>query len=302
MIRNRILRGADGWRLDVADELSDTFLEELRETVKETANGDGIIIGEVWENAVEKIAYGKRRHYFFGKQLDSVMNYPFRNAVLSLIKQRDAKAFYHTLTELYASYPIAVSNSLMNVLGTHDTARILTELGEAGDVWEELSNSELANRHLSVAQREKAVRRLKLASVLQFTVFGVPSIYYGDEAGMEGYRDPFCRMPFPWGREDLELTEHYRALGRLRQTHCALKDGIFRFLEVEDDFLVYERAAETDRLCIFANVGNSRRIRLPKDSENALTGEILARDIVLSSDSFLITEPIKEKGTRTKSD
>lgn len=290
IVRNWLLRGADGWRLDVADELSDPFLEELRQTVKTSTDGNGIIIGEVWENAAEKIAYGKRREYFLGKQLDSVMNYPFRTAVLSLIKDRDAQRFCHTLIELYASYPLAVSNSLMNVLGTHDTARILTELGEAGNDWEELSNDALACRRLSSEQRSLALQRLKLASALQFTVFGVPSVYYGDEAGMEGYRDPFCRRPFPWGKEDRDLIDHYRALGRLRQNNRVLKDGRFRFLEREDRYFVYERASETERLLVYANVGEARRVRLPADAENALTGTALEQEVRLASDGFLIVK------------
>ena len=266
-VASRWLRaGADGWRLDVADELSDVFLDELRETVKKETNGEGLIIGEVWENAADKIAYGKRRRYFGGKQLDSVMNYPFRNAVLSFLQRGDAEEFYNTVTELYASYPPFVCNALMNLLGTHDTERILTLLGvgERGGFGK--SNNELARLRLNPNQRVKAIRLLKIGALLQYTVYGVPSVYYGDEAGLEGYHDPFCRMPYPWGREDNELLEYYRFLGKLRAEHACLKDGDFRFVYRDASAFVYERRKGDDVLLIAANMGKET-LKLP------LTGE-----------------------------
>ena len=248
--------GADGWRLDVADELCDEFLDEFCATVKRETKGEGLLIGEVWENAAEKISYGKRRRYFRGGQLDSVMNYPFRNAVTAFLTEGDAKTFYDILTEIYASYPKSVSDSLMNLLGTHDTERILTVLGDK-TLGEGLENPALAKRRLSKKDRARATELLKLASVLQFTVYGVPSVYYGDEAGVEGYHDPFCRMPFPWGREDSDLLAHYRMLGELRHRHPALSDGAFRFLMVQEHAFAYERYDKIsgDRLRIAANMG-----------------------------------------------
>lgn len=258
--------GADGWRLDVADELSDDFLDEFRATVKQETNGQGLIIGEVWENAADKVAYGKRRRYFGGHQLDSVMNYPFRNAVLSFLQRGDAEEFYHTVTELYASYPPFVCNALMNLLGTHDTERILTLLGvgERGGFGK--SNDELARLRLNQNQRVKATRLLKIGALLQYTVFGVPSVYYGDEVGLEGYHDPFCRMPYPWGREDHELLEYYRFLGKLRKDHLCLKDGDFRFIYRDASAFVFERRKGDDVLLIAANMGKET-LKLP------LTGE-----------------------------
>ncbi len=249
-----IQRGVDGWRLDVADELSDEFLDELRETVKHASKGNALILGEVWENAADKIAYGKRRRYFRGRQLDSVMNYPFRNAILGLLQRGDTEFFVHVLTEIYASYPKQVSDSLMNLLGTHDTARILTVLGDNGE-GEGKSNTELSRKRLSPAQRARAVRLLKIASALQFTVYGVPSVYYGDEAGLEGYHDPFCRMPYPWGKEDAELMRHYRMLGALRRLHPALHGGSFRFLSHAVGHFVFEREKDGDRVLVAVNLG-----------------------------------------------
>ncbi|MBE6699568.1 MAG: glycoside hydrolase family 13 protein, partial [Ruminococcaceae bacterium] len=273
-------KGVDGWRLDVADELSDEFLDELRHVVKQNTKGDGLIIGEVWENAADKQAYGNRRRYLSGDQLDSVMNYPFRNAILALLRDGDAETFYHILTEIYASYPRTVSHSLMNLLGTHDTARILTLLGDEGK-GECLPNDTLAHLTLTKEERENARTLLKLASVLQFTVIGVPSVYYGDEAGVEGYGDPFCRRPFPWGREDADLLSHYRALGKLRGEHQALASGEFRFLAHDATSFVFERIGKNERILVLANMGEERGFHIPAKCVNALTGEALGATLTL---------------------
>ena len=256
IIARWLARGADGWRLDVADELPDAFLDELRQVAKQVSGGEAAVIGEVWENAADKIAYGHRRRYLRGGQLDSVMNYPFRNAVLELLSRRDVGTFVRTLTEIYASYPREVCDSLMNLLGTHDTARILTVLGDptGGDG---KSNAELSALRLSPDARKRAVALLRIASTLQYTVYGFPSVYYGDEAGLEGYHDPFCRRPYPWGDEDPVLTAHYRLLGRFRAAHPALRGGDFRFLYVTDTAFLYERAGGDDRVLVAVNVGNA---------------------------------------------
>lgn len=256
IIARWLARGADGWRLDVADELPDAFLDELRQVAKQVSGGEAAVIGEVWENAADKIAYGHRRRYLRGGQLDSVMNYPFRNAALELLSRRDVGTFVRTLTEIYASYPREVCDSLMNLLGTHDTARILTVLGDptGGDG---KSNAELSALRLSPDARKRAVALLRIASTLQYTVYGFPSVYYGDEAGLEGYHDPFCRRPYPWGDEDPVLTAHYRLLGRFRAAHPALRGGDFRFLYVTDTAFLYERAGGDDRVLVAVNVGNA---------------------------------------------
>lgn len=258
IVSKYIEMGIGGWRIDVADELSDEFLDLMRESVKEKSGGEGIIIGEVWENAADKIAYGKRRRYFRGNQLDSVMNYPVKNAILGFVLAGDGDGFYNTLTELYSSYPSEVCDSLMNLLGTHDTERILSVLG--GAPLGELSNRELAQYRLSGAMRERAIRRLKLASILQFTVFGVPSVYYGDEAGSEGGHDPFCRMPFPWGRECTELVEHYRMLGRIRRDNTLFAHGEMKFVSHMKHFVAYERASEDESILVLANSGEAEHI------------------------------------------
>lgn len=269
-----IREGIDGWRLDVADELSDPFLDELRKSVKGASRGEAILIGEVWENAATKIAYGRRRRYLRGEQLDSVMNYPFRNAVLALIGQGDAATFADTLTEIYATYPKEVSDSLMNLIGTHDTERILTVLGDP-TCGEGLTNRQLSVKRLDPAARRSAIEKLKLAATLQFTVYGVPSVYYGDEAGVEGYHDPFCRMPYPWGREEETILSHYRALGNLRREHPALRGGTFRVLFRTAHTVAYLREGEREKILVCANVGDGTVVDLPSGVrwKDAFTGE-----------------------------
>ena len=264
--------GIGGWRLDVADELNNDFLDILRDTVKGASDGEGIIIGEVWENAADKIAYGKRRRYFRGKQLDSVMNYPVRNGILAFVNEGDAETLYNVLTELYSSYPETVCHSLMNSLGTHDTERIISVLGD--NEISELSNDELCLHKMTESQKKRAVVKLKVASTLQYTVFGVPSVYYGDEAGLEGGHDPFCRQPFPWGAEDADLVEHYKKLGEIRKENSVFSDGRFKIIDRSQGFIAFERYNESENMLVVANIGKaSKGCNLRCDVVNLLDGK-----------------------------
>lgn len=247
-----IKKGIAGWRLDVADELPNVFLESFRESVK-AANSDALIIGEVWENAADKVAYGQLRRYFCGRQLDSVMNYPFRNALLEFIRRGDGGCLAWELTDIYSSYPTFVCHCLMNIVGTHDTERILTALGDGE--YGNMSNEELSVRLMSENEREDGIKKQKIAAALQYTVYGVPSVFYGDEAGIEGGRDPFCRRTYPWGGENGELLSWYEKLGRLR-ADPVYKDGDFRVLQSGDGYIVFERSKDGRRLVTAANVGD----------------------------------------------
>ncbi len=282
-----IKAGVSGWRLDVADELCDEFLDELRETVK-SADPEAAIIGEVWENAAEKISYGQRRRYLRGAQLDSVMNYPLRNGIIAFVRDGDAARLYDVLTELYGSYPRQVCDRLMNIIGTHDTERIITVLGGRPDLG--YDNAELASMRMSDEEKKTAIMRLKIASVLQYTVYGIPSLYYGDEAGVEGYHDPFCRLPFPWGRENAELTEHYKLLGRLRCEHSCLDGGDFRILSHGRGHIAYVREKGSDRIIVAADRGRGTTLELDGRYRDALTGLVFDRTAKLAPDSVMILE------------
>ncbi len=214
IIRKYLRMGIDGWRLDVADELSDVFIEDIKRAAR-AERGDALIIGEVWENASNKVAYDKRRRYFRGDQLDSVMNYPLKEAVIDYIMTEDSTRLCSVAKELWEHYPRHVSHALMNFLGTHDTERILTVL--SGENTGSMTNRELAEYRMSSDKRQLAKGRLMLAWTLLAAFPGIPCIYYGDEAGMEGGRDPFNRRPYIWGREDGGITEHYRLIGKVRK-------------------------------------------------------------------------------------
>ncbi len=230
-------RGADGFRLDVADELPGEFLNRLKRRIREI-KPDALLLGEVWEDASNKIAYDQRRRYFVDGQLDSVMNYPFRTAILNFMKDRDdGRALKETVLSIAENYPPQVLCCCMNLLGTHDTRRILTALVDDFDG----SRAETAKRRLSKNQLSVARERLFMASFLQYMLPGSPSLYYGDEAGMEGYRDPFNRRTYPWGREDEEMLSHFRALGQLRKNCQTLRLGDIRFLAAGDQHLAFTR-------------------------------------------------------------
>ncbi len=242
--------GISGWRLDVADELPDAFLDAFRKRVK-AENPEALILGEVWEDASNKSSYGHRRRYLQGRQLDSVMNYPFADAILSFIRTGKAEGFADSILMILENYPKCVTDILMNHIGTHDTMRAITAL--AGESCEGRDRPWQSKHHLSKVDYKKGVLLLKLAAVLQYTLPGVPSLYYGDEAGMEGYKDPFNRGCYPWGRENADLLAFYRALGQVRKRCDCLKDGSFFTVSEMLSCLAFERENATDAILVIIN-------------------------------------------------
>ena len=241
--------GADGFRLDVADELPDEFLKLLYDRVKEL-NPDALVLGEVWEDASNKKAYDRRRTYFTNAELDSVMNYPFRTAILAFMRGWDSgQGLKDTVMSIAENYPPEVVAANMNLLSTHDTPRILTALVDDFDG----SREEKAKRRLSRNNMEVARERLQMAAFLQYTLPGSPSLYYGDEAVMEGYKDPFNRRTYPWGREDTEMVEHFRRLGKLRKDREALRLGDISFFEAQDKRIGFCRTYKGKTVKVYVN-------------------------------------------------
>lgn len=213
--------GADGFRLDVADELPDEFILRLRRRLREL-KPDALLLGEVWEDASNKVAYGARRRYFTDGELDGVMNYPWRTAILRFARgSDDGTQLRHTVETLAEHYPAQVLACTMNMLSSHDSSRALTELVAPL----EGSREAMAAHCLTPEGRALGLRRLRLAAALMYCLPGMPCIYYGDEAGLEGCKDPFNRGTYPWGREDASLVEFFRGLGRLRKEHPVLRYG-----------------------------------------------------------------------------
>ena len=241
VIQTWLKAGADGWRLDVADELPDLFLDDITKAAKQV-KPTSMILGEVWEDASNKMAYGQRRRYLLGKQLDSVMNYPFREAIIGFLTGKNPAEMMELIMTVLEHYPPGAIHLLMNHIGTHDTERILTVLG--GEPSNGRDREWQSKTKLSQEQRSKGLALLKLASLMQYTLPGIPCVYYGDEAGMEGYRDPFNRGCFPWGHEDAELVNWYRSLGKIRHSCEVLKQGTLEPYYADDDCFVYVRSDE----------------------------------------------------------
>ena len=241
VIQTWLKAGADGWRLDVADELPDLFLDDITKAAKQV-KPTSMILGEVWEDASNKMAYGQRRRYLLGKQLDSVMNYPFREAIIGFLTGKNPAEMMELIMTVLEHYPPGAIHLLMNHIGTHDTEGILTVLG--GEPLNGRDREWQSRTKLSQEQRSRGLALLKLASLMQYTLPGIPCVYYGDEAGMEGYRDPFNRGCFPWGHEDAELVNWYRSLGKIRHSCEVLKQGTLEPYYADDDCFVYVRSDE----------------------------------------------------------
>lgn len=223
--------GASGWRLDVADELPDKFIEMIKARMLEI-NEDSVLIGEVWEDASNKVSYSNRREYLFGNELDSVTNYPFREMIIGFVLGNiSSNLFLKKIMNLFENYPSENFYSSMNLLGNHDTERILTKVNENIDL-------------------------LKIAIGIQMTLPGVPLIYYGDEVGLLGGADPQNRRPYPWNKQNIEILNWYKLLGNIRNSEASLKKGSFKPIICSEEVLCYERQYEDEIIFVLVNPTN----------------------------------------------
>lgn len=268
VIRKWLRLGASGWRLDVADELPDSFIREIRAAAL-AEKPDALILGEVWEDASNKVSYGAQREYLLGQELDCTMHYPFRRGALEFLLGRQSSArFAGAMETIQENYPATAFYGALNLVGTHDTPRVLTVLGEAP---ENLSPQAQEEFRLDDAHRQLALKRLRLLQVLQFTFPGVPCVYYGDEAGMEGYADPYNRGTFPWGREDTWLQLHVRTLSQLRQEYPILRHGTFHALAPSEAVFGLKRTLDDAQLWVYVNRSqDSQTIPYPEGLGTAL--------------------------------
>ena len=282
IVRRWLRHGIGGYRLDVADELPEFFLKELRKAVKEEAP-DAVILGEVWEDASNKVSYGVRREYLQGSELDSVMDYPLKNAIIHFVRTGNTAGLRETLAMLRDNYPAPALNCLMNILGTHDTPRILTAL-----CCEELADKEeMARTFLSDEAKRRGKELLKTAALLQFTLPGVPCVYYGDENGMEGYADPFCRGCYDWEHPDEELRGFYSKLGALRSGVLAeaFRDGEYEEIYADASCLVYMRKAAQSAYVFVNRSDTEYRITFSGKFIEHLSGEIFTGQLVVKPNS-----------------
>lgn len=258
--------GVGGWRLDVADEMPDEFIKDIRDAM-DGVNEDTVLIGEVWEDASNKISYGTRRKYLLGDELHGTMNYPFKESVINFIKGSvRAWDVYMKLMSLKENYPTEAFYSALNNLGTHDTKRIFTEIED--------------------------IEQLKIAIGLLMTYPGVPCIYYGDEAGMKGESDPNNRGPYPWGNENSEILAYYREMIKLRKSSAAFTKGDFIPFYQENIF-GYLRTYEDEMIIVIVNRDPEDTRLILEDTvglENLDTHykEILTKEYQLKGTSFNI--------------
>ncbi len=289
VIRKWLRRGASGLRLDVADELPDEFIKILRKAIKDE-NPDAYLVGEVWEDASNKVSYGKKREFLFGGELDSVMNYVFREAVLTYLTGGDASLFAMRLHSLLENYPAEALYSAMNLISSHDVPRALTVLSDSPD-FRTLSRIAQHDYIIPDDKKELAKRRMVLAIALQMTLPGAPTIYYGDENEMFGYADPFNRTCMDWSHGESEIFRQMRLFANLRGKKSALRTGFYTLLHAENGVIAYMRhldcekdvfgkKCDGDDVIVIVNQSDEwRRIDIPADAvkiTDTLSGEVIS--------------------------
>ncbi|MBE5786433.1 MAG: glycoside hydrolase family 13 protein [Clostridiales bacterium] len=239
VVRHWVKEGAAGWRLDVADELPMSFLRQLRTAVK-TQDPDAVVLGEVWEDASNKETYGEMRCYCQGDTLDSVMNYPLRAAALDFFTRRSgARSLKRLIDSQKENYPKAFHYSLMNLAGSHDRPRAINEL--CCCTWEELPPAERGKMRLSPENYQLGLSRYIQMMRLLCALPGIPCVYYGDEAGMQGGSDPYCRGTFPWGKENQQLQKQIKDMLWQRRNSPAMQTGDLTVEAPDDDTIVIIR-------------------------------------------------------------
>ena len=209
------------------------------------------MLGEVWEDATTKFGFDHRRTYLLGKGLDSVMNYPFKNAVLDFVKGKPAEQAMTEILTICEHYPAPAINTALNFLSTHDTERALTVIADEpangrGREWQ-------SGRSVTGEAYEEGMLRLRMAYAIIYTLPGVPCLYYGDEIGMQGYRDPFNRGFYCWDSHEERLRPVLAQLAQLRHSCEAFRTGELRVLRAEDGILHYQRIGKTETAEIIVN-------------------------------------------------
>ncbi|MDD7718274.1 MAG: 4-alpha-glucanotransferase [Eubacteriaceae bacterium] len=269
VVRKWLRLGAKGWRLDVADELPDDFIAGIKDAVVAEKGDDGLLMGEVWEDASNKISYSQLRRYFLGEELDCVMNYPFRDGIEQfIIGNISAYDLTERLMSLYENYPRENFYGNLNLLGSHDRMRVLTLFGNTPQEYT-LSDWDRKNYRMNEGQKSLALGRLWLAVLTQMAMPGVPCIYYGDEAGVEGYSDPYNRATFPWGNEDENAGNIYRNATILRKQYPVLTHGDFQPVAFNDDVFGFYRRSEGESMLLLINrsLSDTYNLRIKAEGE-----------------------------------
>lgn len=246
--RQWLRNGSDGWRLDVANEVSDETWRAFRKSVKE--EGDNAIIGEIWTDASS---------YLLGDMYDSVMNYRFRGSMLGYVQGTKAddntKTLYSALDatkeleKMREQYPREALEAMMNLVDSHDTQRAISSIDGYGKGGE--------NRDYAEDPTQTAIEKMHLLALLQMTYVGSPTIYYGDEMGLAGCDDPDNRRAAPWGMGNEDLVNWYAQMTAIRSAYSNLRTGDTNVSIVEDtykdDVMAYTRINSTDKALVAGN-------------------------------------------------
>ncbi|MCD8326964.1 MAG: Ig-like domain-containing protein [Lachnospiraceae bacterium] len=281
-----ISKGSDGWRLDVANEVSDETWQNFRASVK-ALNSDAVIIGEIWDDATE---------YLLGDMYDSVMNYVFRDAVLAYAKGGSAADATAELEKLRERYPEEAFYAMMNLVGSHDTTRLLSYLD---GIYDDRSQTDVDSAFPTYENTsDLAKQRQYLVAFLQFTYAGAPTIYYGDEAGLVGADDPDDRRAFPWGEGNEELVKWYATLANIRNSYSALRTGTVEVFDTteSESIMSYVRCDDSDTFIVLAN-NAQEDLKVTLDLEElkvtaaALTDLISDTEYTISGTTLTVTVP-----------
>ncbi|MBS1250076.1 MAG: Neopullulanase [Chloroflexi bacterium] len=261
-----IEQGADGWRLDVPSEIDDDiFWAEFRQVVK-SVNRDAYLLGEIWDGDSRWVG---EDHF------DGLMDYPVRDALLDFLRERiSADVFAEKVEHLLKAYPRSNVYAMYLPLGSHDTRRVKTKL-------------------------EGDIKKLKLAFLFQFAYPGAPAIYYGDEIGLEGGKDPDCRRAFPWDEKkwDMELRSWVKTLISLRKRKSCLRRGDYHrvLLDKKRQLYAFARTLGDEVILIAINASPSRRhLHLPVNSlgwqDGRIVNDLLGQEeYIVSGDELIIT-------------
>ncbi len=292
--------GLGGWRLDVCELLSDEFIKHCAHAAKRE-NPDAVIYGEVFMDASNLAADNGNRCFVSDGKLDSVTNYPFKEDILNFVRCGDAARLNNTVAHVINNYPKHAVDSLMNLLDNHDTARLMTALGDNGAI---SSRDDKANA--AVANREETVKLVRMASALQYTLPGVPCVYYGDEVGMEGFEDPFNRRCYPWGGGDKELLRWYKKLGAVRKNERAVfAHGRYKSIDADHGVMFFARKLDAQTVYVIVNNSGSAYVpELPAGEYTDLMtykpfgGKVADKSVAivkLTADTVFPPKPVRKK-------
>ncbi len=257
VVKKWIRLGASGFRFDVVDELTNYMLYRLSRAIKEEVIYDenATIIGEVWEDVSTKEAYGERKHYFTENTLDSAMNYVYKDALFGYFEGKNAEYLLDTVLRTIENYPKENLDAMMNMISGHDIERAITRLAKGsarGDRYWQAQND-----YMNADEYARGKSLLMKMALIQYFLPGNPCLYYGDEAGVFGFKDPFNRKTYPWGREDTELIEYFKMLGRIRKENEFLKDANFVPVIFHGGVCVFVRESLTSDEKLFIGVNIS---------------------------------------------